>query len=76
MATILENDLPRKHGLEKYPWSEWMDGKPRQLKRGTDFSNSLVCFRNNAQQFAKRRGLKLVTHIVDNDTIDIQAVPR
>jgi hypothetical protein len=74
MAKILEEFPRTKAGrVAIYPWKEWLDGYPRLLVQGEDFSVTLPNLRANAFQAAKRHGVKLRTSRVDASSLAIQA---
>lgn len=59
MARILE-DYSWTRGKRRgpsYPWTEWFDGKTRELVKGDDFTCSLKSFRTTAYVAAKRAGV-------------------
>lgn len=80
MAEILENDLPVAKGgpAQLYPWDEWLDGKPRRLRRGEDFACQVNSMRASFSKRAQKRGLFAVTAVEedDEDTLLVQVVGK
>jgi hypothetical protein len=63
-----------RHYKDRYPYSQWFDGSIWKLTREVDFpkfKNSGV-FRRHIYNVAKRKGVKIRTMIVDENTIVIQ----
>jgi hypothetical protein len=77
MAQILDS-FPgddRADGRVKYPWDVWLDGKPRDLTRGVDFTCSTVSFYRLVHHTARKRGIMVRTFLPrDRDVIAVQAV--
>ena len=57
----------------KYDWDLWLDGNIWELKRPDDFQGSSQNFRAAAQSHSRRRGFKVRTNVVNDDTVVIQA---
>ena len=77
MAEILDSfPNEKQHWNTRYPWSEWLDGKPRRFKQGVDFLCKFQSFRTHAYIQAHKRGLKLRLQKEDGSSFVIQAVPR
>ena len=74
MATILK-EMP-KEMAKRYPWNEWLDGQPRKLDRGKDFTVSIRSFRAVAALAGTVRGLKVRAAKLDENTIAIQATKQ
>ena len=76
MASIIA-EVVRKHisGRASKPWDEWLDGQPRQFKRGEDFNGKAMTFAARLRNKAKERGKKVIMSMVDDDTVHAQAVP-
>jgi hypothetical protein len=76
MAKVIEHQFrqsqPRKN--ERYPWTEWADGKTRELRQGEDFSRDPWVVYNAAKSYGQRRGLMLRGE-VRGDRLIIQFVP-
>lgn len=51
------------HGLTKYPWARWTDGKTRTLRQGRDFAISSDSFRRSVHKHASDNGLKAKTRV-------------
>jgi hypothetical protein len=61
------------NGGSKLPWSEWADGKIRQLQRGEDFECKGVTVATMARSYAKKNGLKVkVSHKKGSDVVVLQ----
>jgi hypothetical protein len=75
MARIIE-EFPAKWRRRRYPWDEWLDGKPRVLTQGEDFTVSLVAMQRHFARTAKERGLQGHTRIISATEIAVQAVAR
>tara|TARA_R100000808_G_C2073723_1_gene100201 strand:- start:26 stop:265 length:240 start_codon:yes stop_codon:yes gene_type:complete len=74
MAKQLEEHNFTKAGSKlKYDWDQWLDGNIWELKRPDDFQGSSQNFRAAAQSHSRRRGFKVRTNVVDDDTVVIQA---
>jgi len=52
MAELLA-ELPRPERKPRYPWHEWMDGRPRRLRAGRDFFSTVRGMRSTVQTHAK-----------------------
>lgn len=64
------NEFPggnRTRGGGKYPWDDWLDGSVWLLRRGEDFSTSILSFRATASTMAKRSGKKLRSRAVSDE---------
>ena len=77
MAKILdETQAPTgRHGV-RYPWDEWLDGKPRELVPGEDFKIKSASMRVLVYQAAYKRGLKVATEMhgpVGSESIRLRA---
>jgi hypothetical protein len=48
--------LHTQGGTEKYPWSEWLDGKPHLIERDIDYLCSDMSFRKNLYRKQLRHG--------------------
>lgn len=75
MAEILSESLPVAVGSNgaKYPWAEWLDGQPRRLVRGEDFTIIPLHMMQSAMAAARRRGIK-VTVRLEGENVVLQAV--
>lgn len=74
MAKVLNNfKFAERNHAPKYDWNLLFDGQVRELKRGEDFKIATHNFRNSANIAAKKRGFKLKTMVVDENTLVIQA---
>ena len=67
-------DFSRGGATSKYPWDEWLDGRIWRLIGGRDFQVPANNFRRHVCTTAKRRGLRVQTHVQDGDVI-LQALP-
>lgn len=78
MAKVIEGDIQDGRGRSaiSYPWDEWFDGRHWEIVRGEDFDSSVENFRGNALAAARRRSMRVKTHLVNGNTIRIQAVPK
>jgi len=75
MARIID-EFPAEWRRRRYPWQEWLDGKPRILTLGEDFTVSLVAMQRHFVRTAKERGLQGHTRIISPTEIAVQAVAR
>jgi hypothetical protein len=75
MARIIE-EFPAKWRRRRYPWDEWLDGKPRVLTQGEDFTVGLVAMQRHFARTAKERDLQGHTRIISATEIAVQAVAR
>lgn len=66
MAEII-NSMPPRRTYSRYPWHEWLDGAPRKLTRGTDFTVSVPNFRSILITHAGRAGLKAAISVKGDD---------
>jgi len=73
MARIIE-ESPPEWRARRYPWQEWLDGKPRVLTRGEDFTVSLVAMQRHFVRMARERGLQGYTRVISPTEIAVQAV--
>lgn len=78
MARVIEGNVKRRAPgrAAKYLWAEWFDGQSREMIRGDDFSVDARVFRCIASSAARSRGKKLVTSVIDDNTVHIQAFDR
>ena len=76
MAKLLKEPLADNARPTKYPWAEWFDGKPRELTRGKDFQQHPDPFHATAIGAARRYNVRLRTRVVDDDTVQLQAVKK
>ena len=58
---------------EKFPWDEWLDGQVRILKRGEDFIRTTLQMQNTVLVHAARVPIRVRTHRIDIDRLQIQA---
>jgi hypothetical protein len=63
MAQVL-SEFPAVIGEAKYPWDEWLDGRPFELVPDEDFTAKVTTFIANARLQAKRRGGNVRTRIL------------
>jgi hypothetical protein len=75
MARIIE-EFPAEWRRRRYPWHEWLDGQPRVLTQGEDFTISLVAMQRHFVRTAKERGLQGHTRIISSTEIAVQVVAR
>ena len=73
MARIIE-EFPPEWRARRYPWREWLDGKPRVLTQGEDFAVSLVAMQRHFVRMARERGLQGYTRVISSTEIAVQAV--
>jgi hypothetical protein len=74
VAQILSEGLGELHTrTTKYPWDEWLDGKPRRLKKGEDFTINSASFVNVCHVSAKTRRKKVKTRTENDGSILLQA---
>ena len=73
MARIIE-EFPPEWRARRYPWQEWLDGKPRVLTQGEDFTVSLVAMQRHFVRMARERGLQGYTRVISPTEIAVQAV--
>lgn len=62
----------KKPAARVYPWDEWFDGAPWELKYGVDFDCGIPSMRSTAASAAHDRFLEIRTRIPDNETLIIQ----
>lgn len=76
MATMVEH-LPGVGGRtphDAYPWTQWLNGKPWHLKRGTDYKVATTAIRAYAYRAAKAANCVVKTvRDPDGQGITIQA---
>ena len=60
-------------GGSKYPWDQWLNGKPWKLMRGKDFDRAADSLRASVSAAAKRRGMTCRMTKPDDKTLIIQA---
>ena len=53
--------MPASRRGQKYPWTEWCDGKIWELTPGEDFECSIDSMRQQAYQAASKMGLSATT---------------
>lgn len=63
----------RRGRPEKYPWGEWLNGKPWSIERGVDFEQSANNMRSTIYSAAKRRGISVVVHAPTETTLYFRA---
>jgi hypothetical protein len=73
MARIID-EFPAEWRMRRYPWQEWLDGQPRILTQGVDFTISLVAMQRHFVRTAKERGLRGYTRVTSPTEIAVQAV--
>lgn len=75
MAERLDSfEFSSKSRTGRYPWDTWFDGAPWKLIRGEDFRTSARDFRATAIGAGSRRAGRLMTSIIDENTVVIQFV--
>ena len=57
---FLTHSLSASHS-RRYPWNEWLDGRPWKLEVGVDFTAKVSTFKQMAKAQAQRRGGRLPT---------------
>jgi hypothetical protein len=57
-------DMPTK---AKYPWDEWLDGSPWELRRGEDYMTNTPSFLATANKTARNRGKQLRSRTIKDD---------
>ena len=67
MAQRLDS-FPTSNGASRYPWSEWLDGNPWELRPGDDFAARMSTFRAMAKRQAERRGGRIRTKTLTDGT--------
>jgi hypothetical protein len=55
MAEALE-EWPTREREQRFPWDQWLDGRPWRVDRGGDYESKAKTFIANARSQAKRRG--------------------
>ena len=78
MSRIVNEDIFNKipHGnVEKYPYDEWMDGKPRVCVRGEDFDDDVVPrnFLTAVRKGLRKRGYGMRGSVLSDDEAALQA---
>lgn len=72
MADQIPPFKSRRGRPEIHPWELWADGTGRRLYRGQDFQARPLSMRTMAHRKATSMGMKVSTHIGENeDFIDI-----
>lgn len=72
MAEVLDSfDFIGRGRRQKYPWSDWLNGKIWKLTQGHDFSVSPGHMRNSVFTAARANGKRVHTR-VDGDCLYIQ----
>ena len=62
MAEILEDHEFGKVGRgDGYPYDQWFDGQVWKLYQGVDFNCNLISMRENLNNAARKRGIKIQT---------------
>lgn len=76
MAEVLTQFSPRPpHGMQKYPWETWFDGRIWRLVHGEDFTVSPDGFRGSLNSAARKRGLIVIAAIdYKNGVVELQAI--
>lgn len=59
--------FPPSVPVEKYPYDDWFDGSIWRLKQYEDFFVSPKAMRNAIYQAAKKRNLKVKSHVPRSD---------
>jgi hypothetical protein len=67
VARIIEQ-FPEAQAQSMYPWDEWFDGSVWELTSGEDFKGQPVTFRASAVAQASRRGGKVRTRKIRDDS--------
>lgn len=63
------------HGEEKYPFDEWFDGDVWRLKQFEDYFVSSDSMRSALYMAARRRKLKVKTHVpIVGDCVYVQVI--
>lgn len=77
MAEILSEGLSawKSHRGRKYPWDEWLDGQPRRLVGGEDFTIDPLYMTQAIHATGRRRRITVRTRR-DGDDVLIQACGR
>jgi hypothetical protein len=70
-------EFPKATRRSKYPWAEWLNGKPWMLRRGEDYETSSESMRAIASKAAIAAGKRVRTQITTdqdgNEALVIQA---
>ena len=78
MAKQLKEFPRHKRRRRKYPWDEWLNGKPWLLRHGEDYETSTPTMRAVATKAAQAAGKRLETQATTDDdgteALIIQAV--
>jgi hypothetical protein len=79
MARELESFPPRRRA-SKYPWEEWLNGRPWLLRHGEDYTVSSASMRASVARKAKELGKQVRTQASTDDdgteALIIQAVSK
>jgi hypothetical protein len=67
MAKPLD-EWPTLEREQRFPWSEWLDGRPWQLTRGEDYDSRAKTIIANARSQAKKRGGTVRTRTLNEGT--------
>ena len=68
------NNRVRRGAYSRYPWETWLDGNIWKLTKGEDFFADTKSMRMMVYKQAKDRNARCNTTVLDESTIDIQAV--
>lgn len=64
-----------KRGPRQYPWEHWLrDGQARSFTRGEDFPSPPRVFRDTAQRWGKRNGIRVASQVI-GDTVILRGIP-
>jgi len=79
MAEIVKKyDFPPTRSRNKYPWTEWLDGRIWALKQGEDFEVNPATFVSSAKSYVERHTdtYDTVNVNVEDNTVVLQAILR
>lgn len=77
MAEVVKKyDFPPTRNRNKYPWSEWLDGRIWALKQGEDFEVNPTNFASSAKSYVERHTNEYagVNVNIEDNTVVLQAV--
>ena len=63
-SSVIVNEKPTLVGRkQRYPWSNWSDGKERVLIQGKNFDTKPACMVSAIYAYAKRSGMIATTTV-------------
>jgi hypothetical protein len=69
MARRLDT-FPVPKGNARYPWGDWLNGDPWELRKGEDYTAQSSTLRANAATQARRRGGRVRTRLLTDGGVE------